>query len=157
MINNIYSRVDLTYQDIDALLTLLSNHYDWFENTFYSDINSKWTVTNHDLDTILMYLETLLYQDQSHRPLPSQDGFNDNVDSYIDEEHQYIGNFDSQLENIGSSFDTATGDLNSFSNAFAFIGDVFNSFIPAGSLPYIFIFMSLTFGIVVLILGKQKG
>ena len=154
LLSALYNRLDLTYQDIDAILLNLNNFFSWFKSTYYSTITGKWDLTNNNLNTIISYLRQLI--DGSNNPtLPNQDSFNNGVDGYISSESGYIDNFNNSINDIGSQFDFASEKIGSFSSTFAFINNVFNTFIPSSSMPYVIIFISLSFGLIVLLLGRK--
>lgn len=158
IMSSLYNRVDLTFQDVDMLLSVISSHYQWFENTYYNAILNKWDVSNAELAAIyqrLVSIENGLFANTGETT-PDQSEMQSNVDDYVSQEHVYIEDFNNQVSFMGDAFDNASNNISTFTNAFGFINNIFNSFIPSSSYPYIIIFISMSFGLVVLILGRKK-
>ena len=104
-----------------------------------------------DLQSIL----SILRGDGVQPSLPSDQEFGSNVDEYISAEGDIIGHMDSVDSDLDSVFDDAGDGFTENASGFGFIKHLLEMFVFGVSPLYIIVFFSLTFGVVVMIIGRS--
>lgn len=88
---------------------------------------------------------------------PSDPAVSDGISGYVDSESGYMNNFENNLGQIEDQFSAVDNGFNSVSSAFAFVKNIFESFVSGFTPSYLVILFSLSFGVVVLIIGRKVG
>lgn len=104
-----------------------------------------------DLQSIL----SVLRGDGVQPSLPSDQEVASNVDEYVSAEGDIIGRMDSVDSDLDSVFDDAGDGFSENASGFGFIKHLLETFVFGISPLYIVVFFSLTFGVVVMIIGRS--
>lgn len=104
-----------------------------------------------DLQSIL----SVLRGDNVQPSLPSDQEVGSNVDEYVSAEGDIIGRMDSVNSDLDNVFDDAGDGLSANASGFGFIKHLLETFVFGISPLYIVVFFSLTFGLVVMIIGRS--
>lgn len=104
-----------------------------------------------DLQSIL----SVLRGDGVQPSLPSDQEVGSNVDEYVSAEGDIIGRMDSVNSDLDNVFDDASDGLSDNASGFGFIKHLMEMFVFNISPLYIVVFFSLTFGVIVMIIGRS--
>lgn len=105
------------------------------------------------LDSIL----SVLRGDESQTTLPVDDEVESQVNDYVSAEADIVNQLDSANGQIDSVFGEAESQFSTASSGFTFIKYLLEKFVFNVPQLYIVVFFSLTFGIVVLIIGRSMN
>lgn len=137
---------------INSFYTLCDSNFNWFKTTYYNSILDKWNINKNQLDTIISLL-----QGNGETTYPENESVSDSVDYFVSQEDIYFSNFDSAGNDIEGVFDEAISQFSDNSHGFGFIKMLLETFVFNLPSSYIIVFVSLTFGLIVMIIGRVVG
>ena len=137
---------------IDSIYSLLNTNFLWFKNTYFNTIINKWDITKVQLDSIIQLL-----QGNSETTYPVDSSVSDSVEDYVSQENELFTNFDQAGDQADVVFDEAISQFSANSNGFSFIRMILETFVFSIPSSYIIVFVSLTFGLVIMIIGRVIG
>lgn len=150
LLEQIYNKIDNIDSNLNGLYVLLSTNWDWFKTLYYNSILNKWTITNNQLDQII----DALVGTGEETTYPPDENASSEMDNYVSQEDQFFQDFDQAGQEIDNVFNEAVSVFSDNSNGFAFIKMLMETFIFNIPSSYIIVFISLSFGLVVLFLGR---
>lgn len=146
--NAFYAR---NHNDLTTLLASVSN-----VRAELLLIESKIDTANTNLSQIRSYLyeiKNLLGSGETITTIPPDNQLSNEVSDYAAEESQYFDDFDDGLDQLDNQIDFIENIFDDFTDAFTFIKHTFDEFVnPYG---YIILTISLIFGIIVMVLGRN--
>lgn len=151
-LSNISSISSQILSSINTFYTLCSGYFDWFKTTYYNTILNRWDINKTQLDTIISLL-----QGNGETTYPENESVSDSVDNFVSQEDIYFSNFDSAGNDIEGVFDEAISQFSDNSHGFGFIKMLLETFVFNLPSSYIIVFVSLTFGLIVMIIGRVVG
>lgn len=154
--NSTLSSISSTSQQIlsqlQSFYTLCDTNFTWFKTTYFNSILNRWDINKTQLDTIISLLEG-----NGQTTYPENESVSDSVDSYVSQEDSYFQQFDEAGSNADAVFDEAISQFTANSNGFSFIRMLLETFVFNIPSSYIIVFVSLTFGLVIMIIGRVVG
>lgn len=151
-LNTISSTTASILQAINTFYTLCDTNFTWFKTTYYNSILNRWYINKTQLDTIISLIEG-----NGQTTYPENQSVSDSVDNYVSQEDVYFSNFDSAGSDIDGVFDEAISQFSGNSYGFGFIKMILETFVFSIPSSYIIVFVSLTFGLIVMIIGRVVG
>ena len=109
----------------------------------------------NSISSSLNSILSVLRGDDQPTGLPVDSDVAQNVDEYVSGEADILGRMDSVDSGLDNIFSDANSDLSSNSAGFSFIKYLIETFVLGISPIYIVVFFSLTFGLIVLIIGRS--
>lgn len=137
---------------INSFYTLCDNNFTWFKTTYYNSILNRWDINKSQLDIIIS-----LIQGNGETTYPENQSVSDSVNNYVSQEDNYFSQFDEAGSDADVVFDEAISQFTANSNGFSFIRMILQTFVFNVPSSYIIVFVSLTFGLVILIIGRVIG
>lgn len=137
---------------INNFYTLVSDNFTWLKTTYYNSILNRWDINKTQLDTIISLLEG-----NGQTTFPADETVSQDVDNYVSQEDEYFSQFDEAGSNADVVFDEAISQFTANSNGFSFIRMLLETFVFNIPSSYIIVFVSLTFGLVIMIIGRVVG
>ena len=150
LLDQIYNSLDYIENKLDGLFTLISDNWTWFKTLYFNTILQKWTITENQLNQIIQ----ALVGTGQETTYPPDENASSEMNNYVSQEDQFFQDFDSAGQDIDNVFDEAVSAFQDNSNGFAFIKMLMETFIFSIPSSYIIVFISLSFGLVVLFLGR---
>lgn len=151
-VSDIESFLHQVKASIDSIYSLLDTNFLWFKNTYFNTIINKWDITKVQLDSIIELL-----QGNSETTYPVDSSVSDSVEDYVSQENELFTNFDQAGDQADAVFDEAISQFSANSNGFSFIRMILETFVFSIPSSYIIVFVSLTFGLVIMIIGRVIG
>lgn len=137
---------------INSFYDLVDDNWDWFKDTYYNSILDRWDINAAQLDIIISLLEG-----NGETTYPEDESLSGSVDSYVSQEQSYFDSFNEAGSNADFVFDEAISQFAANSNGFSFLRNILGTFVFNIPSSYIIVFVSLTFGLVVMIMGRVVG
>ena len=130
------------------------------QSSILNEIRSQCTLIQSKIDrtnTLLYDLYVLLGGTASQTTRPAESTLHNKVNEHNSQEDRYMQDFDSEMTNLNQKFNDVSSQFTNFSSTFLFVRNVFESFISNYSYTYIVLIFSLTFGLLITIIGKRIG
>lgn len=137
---------------LQSFYTLCDSNFTWFKTTYFNSILNRWDINKTQLDTIISLL-----QGNGQTTYPENESVSGSVNSYVSQEDSYFQQFDEAGSAADGVFDEAISQFTANSNGFSFIRMILQTFVFNVPSSYIIVFVSLTFGLVILIIGRVIG
>lgn len=151
-LSTISSNTSSILSAINTFYTLVSDNFTWLKTTYYNSIIQKWDINKNQLDTIISLIEG-----NGATTYPANPSVSDSVDSFVSQEDAFFSSFDDAGSQIDGVFDEAISQFSENSNGFSFIRMLLETFVFNVPSSYIIVFVSLTFGMIIMIIGRVVG
>lgn len=162
-LENLYSLDSDIADDTDSIHTILGNFKSSFDSrfsAFKSAFDAYASCNQNQLESVKNKLDqiiSLLGGNEVITTLPQETGASQAVSDYADAEQGYMESFGDSLDDMDNVFSEVDNQLTTWSNGFSFIRNIFEQFVSGFGMPYMVLLFSLSFGIIVLILGRRVG
>lgn len=167
---NILSKLESLYSldsdiasDTDSIHIILGNFKSSFDSrfsAFKTAFDAYASCNQNQLESVKNKLDqviSLLGGNEVITTLPQETGASQAVSDYADAEQGYMDSFGDSLDDMDNVFSEVDNQLTTWSNGFSFIRNIFEQFVSGFGMPYMILLFSLSFGIIVLILGRRVG
>lgn len=148
---SIDSSVSSIFSTLSSLSSLLSSNWSWFKTSYYNVITSKWDLTFVKLDSIISILQGA--SDQT--TLPHRDDVYAGVSGYIEQESGIMNSFDSAGSDVDQIFNDLDGRFEGLRSGFSVVSTLFETFVLENNFVLPLFLFSLSFGLVMLIIGRK--